>query len=50
MVSDWFSENIMLANSVSGARRRGKDRKGVEFLQGNKAQAHEATARCRQGT
>jgi len=47
--SDWFSKNIMLANSVIGVRR-GKDRKGVEFLQGNKAQAYEATVRCRQRT
>jgi len=48
--SDWFSQNIMLANSVSGAGRRGKERKGVEFLGGNKALAYEASARCRQGT
>jgi hypothetical protein len=48
--SDWFSENSVLANSVSGARRREKDKKQVEFLQGNKAQAHEDAARCRQGT
>jgi hypothetical protein len=32
--SDWLSENMMLASSVSGACRRGKEREEVELPKG----------------
>ena len=32
MGSDWLSEHVMLASSVSGAGRRGKERKKVYLL------------------